>query len=261
MAAFAFTGCTWGGEHTFDLTIQLPTATEQLSKGPSDSNPRSILPEGYSNVTIVAYLAGDYVHHTKEVFENVTPGTISLPITLGGVPLGKSTLVIEAIAEWEDNHQQRTGYYAEQEITVTGGVNSYDIYMDYGVIVKCSSSGYSGKPDGNGFIFDLTGTGDKQIGEPPLADGDFLILQRGKKASEQRNFASRLRSLTAEGYEFKGYGVFMGSSSPFPWLSDERVRGPKDTDQSSGYNEYMDYNYTRYGSPTWPLYSVWEEED
>ena len=25
LTAFAFTGCTWGGKHTFDLTIDIPT--------------------------------------------------------------------------------------------------------------------------------------------------------------------------------------------------------------------------------------------
>ena len=260
LAAFAFTGCTLGGEHTFDLTIQLPMEPQS----------KASLPSKLSNVTIVAYLAGDYAHHTKEEFENVPAGTSSLPITLGGIPLGKSTVVIEAKAEWKgaigDTPQEgKIGYYAEQEIVVTGGVNSYTVDMDYGLIVKCGDTYgcYSGRILSGpvvGFFPDQN-----HIGERPLAAGDFLILQQGKTPSEQRNFSSRLPyNLTAEGDSFEGYVVRYEESGVEKtwWLYD--YPSPTDnfdgvlTAPKAGDNQYLprEANYKQ-GSPTWYLYSAW----
>ena len=218
---------------------------------------KALLPNSdNTRVTIVAYLAGDYVHHTKEEF-NVTPGTRSLPMTLGRVPLGKSTLVIEAIAVASQNGVQAdpgtvtikspTGYYAEKEITITGGVNYYNIDMDYGVIVKCEDSNYSKAFRGTGIdsinTYDSPTT-NNTIGGLPLAADDFLILQQGKKPSEQKNFTSRLpNNLTAEDWLFMGYAVEKGSQTL--WLSDDRAR----------------WNNNRpivESSPEWKLYSLWE---
>ena len=251
MAAFAFTGCTWGGEHTFDLKIEVPT---DKMFGPQSKAP---LPNYNSDVTVIAYLAGDYAHHVREIFENVPAGTRSLPITLGGVPLGRSTLVIEAKADYSPSptasYVLETGYYGEREIVVTGGVNNYRVDMDYGVIVKCNDS-YSQKVTGE--------TGDgidavsiPNIGARPLAEGEFLILQRGKRPLEQKNFTSRLRNnlTTAENYLFDGYMVG-GDEYPLPvWLySNHYSENNKYCKAPAGYDDYQYY------SPTWTLYSGWK---
>ena len=204
------------------------------------------LPSKPSTVTIVAYLAGDYAHNTTEVFENVPAGTRSLPITLGGIPLGKSTVVIEAKADWKNNYNDdlSTGYYGEEEITVTGGVNTYTVDMDYGVIVACNENFYSKEMDSNNGVSDPS----QQIGEPPLAKGEFLILRKGKKPSQQRNFASRLPyNLTAEGYKFEGYVIDMQIGS---FTSLDRVTAPDD-DSNNPYSS---------GDQEWTLYSVWTRQ-
>ena len=245
LAAFAFTGCTWGGEHTFDLTIEVPTNKMAMPQS------KALLPDSdNTRVTIVAYLAGDYVHHTKEVFEKVPAGTISLPITLGGIPLGKSTVVIEAkaVVGPGTNDEKSFGYYGEQEIVVTGGVNTYTIDMDYGVIVECNSSGYSGMlvSESNGVVNINGQSGYNKIGERPLAEGDFLILQQGKKPSQQRNFTSRLRSLTAEDWLFKGYAV----NNKWLYGDSQDITAPL-----NGTNN-GEHFYPR-GSQRWQLLSVW----
>ena len=155
---------------------------------------------------------------------------------LGGVPLGKSTLVIEAIADTSPfisqdptNYGIETGYYGEREIVVTGGVNTYTVNMDYGAIVACRSGEYSGIVDANG-RFKHT---DAPIGARPLADGDFLILRQGNKPSEQRNFSSRLRSLTADGYAFQGYYISDANYSPLAQFS-----APKSSESSYGQQDY-----------------------
>ena len=124
---------------------------------------------------------------------------------------------------------------------VTGGVNTYDIYMDYGDILVCDddySRGYYGQRIGN-------------VGERPLAEGEFMIWQQGKKLSEQRNF-TRLPNLTDVGNrQFKGYGV-AHQNEAFSSSSVEDISSCLGGESSNTY-----YKYEK-GQRIFYLFSLWD---
>ena len=267
MAAFALTGCTIGGDHTYDLTIEVPTNNNNNTGGQQGG---VSLPQVKSDVTIISYIAGDYVHHHRQTHKDVLPGTTILPITLGEVPLGKSTLVIEAKAAWKDANgkEKAIGYYGEQEIFVQGGVNTYGIHVDYGVVVECKDSDFYSrqfqKEDNSNQNVELV-DGKKNIGRQPLAAGDFLILRQGKKASQQKNFTSRLPNFTSDGdWRFKGYGVCFDTNPTYKykWLFDKDTNNqdlvyPAPTHNKQPSSGECDY---RQGEQVVHLYSVWKSQ-
>ena len=214
---------------------------------------KASLPRGNSDVTVVAYLAGDYAHHTKEIFENVPEGTTSLPITLGGVPLGRSTVVIEAIAKSKANEWLRIGYYGEKEIVVTGGVNTCNINMDYGVFVSCSS-GYSGSwavSNGvmsNGVLSsfnDFATNGWSEIGSLPLGPDDVFVIPKGRTAP--RHMINRLpKQSHIAGWYFWGYAVRTTDDEHNPIYKMIDTYSP---DDDVKYKDGEGYCF---------LYSVWE---
>ena len=130
LAAFAFTGCTWGGDAgNLSISISIPKLQQPQSKAP--------LNNAIKSMTITAYIAGE-----EDNLKEVGPvtlndgGTTNFEIDLGIVPAGPATVVIEAIGT--DNGQkdpQFFPYYGSTKTVVRPGVNVVNVYMDYGCLV------------------------------------------------------------------------------------------------------------------------------
>ena len=183
---------------------------------------------------------------------------------LGGVPLGRSTLVIEAIAEVNKgmggDDEKTFGYYGEREIVVTGGVNTYTVDMDYGVIVECKDPIYSRQfieEDSNSYNVVVDYYNNQNIGRRPLAEGDFLILRQGQYASQQRNFTSRLPNLTLD-WGFQGYVVEAKLDNTDPeskWLDLDNSKNSAFRFKAFPHDGICNYAD---GDKIAKLYSVWK---
>ena len=128
MAAFAFTGCTWGGDTgNLSISISIPKLQQPRSKAPFNSAIKSM--------TITAYIAGEE-DNLKEVGPVTLKdgGTTNFEIDLGIVPAGPATVVIEAIGA-DATNDTYFPYYGSTKTVVRPGVNVVNVYMDYGCLV------------------------------------------------------------------------------------------------------------------------------
>ena len=211
LAAFAFTGCTWGGDTgNMSISISIPELHQPTSKA-------APLHKAITSLTLTAYIVGE-----EDNRKEVTVGSgANAEIDLGIVPVGPATVVIEAIgiAPQVEFGTPPTffPYYGSTKTVVRPGVNVVNVYMDKGCLVTYQTPKpyLKTKDDGNLELgsFDLpTGTNinDDAIASRGLVDTKFVIPLEGKIPAFRMSMLNQRgdeRTVCNDYCRFMGYAI------------------------------------------------------
>lgn len=206
--AAAFAGCTIGGEHSVDISFAITPDEDSQSGGGSTGSGGgfSALPSDIGSLQVTSYIQGKESSRHTETINGQGIGTSGrFNLTIKEVPLGRSIIVVEMIAEKDGKYY---GYYSRTRVDIVPGVNNVDIVMYRGTVVLCDDNVYSKKYTAESSTTGRIRTGglSPNKGTKPLDIGRMFVVPKGEGIP-----AFRLKELPvqfAEGeYTPKGYIV------------------------------------------------------